>query len=316
MPRRPKPLPPGLRPGAFTVAQAARLGAGPERLRRGDAERIGFGVYRLRGAPTTELDLAAALLHDLPGAVLSGRSAARARDFPLPQDLQGWSVGDPIEVTIPPWCSPTHRADVVTHRAEIPEAHRRRFQGVPITSCERTWLDLAADLDLPDLVSIGDYLVRVPRPELEGRIEPFSTPDLLAAVVEDGARRPGVRSARAALGLVRIGADSPRETELRLALGEAGVPEPLLNVPIVGPGGRRLHEPDLQWPRFRVAAEYEGEHHRTPEQIARDIDRAETIRRIGWREVRIVAPHMSHGAAEAVHRIVDALVDGGWEGRP
>ncbi|GAA1719882.1 hypothetical protein [Brachybacterium phenoliresistens] len=316
MPRRPKPLPPGLRPGAFTVAQAARLGAGPERLRRADAERIGYGVYRLRGATTTELDLAAALLDDLPGAVLSGRSAARARGFPLPQDLQGWSVGDPIEVTIPPWCSPTHRADIVTRRAEIPEAHRRRFQGVPITSCERTWLDLAADLDLPDLVSIGDHLVRVPRPELEGRIEPFSTPDLLAAVVEDGAGRPGVRSARAALGLVRIGADSPRETELRLALGEAGVPEPLLNVPIVGPGGRLLHEPDLQWPRFRVAAEYEGEHHRTPEQIARDIDRAETIRRIEWREVRIVAPHMSRGADEAVHRIVDALVDGGWHGRP
>lgn len=315
MPKHPDPLPRELRPGAFSTAQAVRLGVTRGRLRRADVERIGHGVFRVRGAVTTELDLAAAVLDGAAG-VLSHRSAARARGFPLPSHLQRWELGDLIDVTVPGAHGAMRRSGVVTHRADVPEEQRALLSGVPITSLERAWLDLADAVDLTCLVSIGDHLVRHPRQELEGRFEPWSSPELLGAAVDSAAGRPGIRAARTALGLVRIGSDSPKETELRLALGAAGVPEPLLNVPIIGPDGRTWHEPDLQWPQFMVAAEYEGSHHRTPAQIARDIDRAETVRRLGWREVRIVQAHMRRGAAEAVRRVVAALVEGGWGGRP
>ncbi|MDO5661101.1 MAG: hypothetical protein Q4G40_00255 [Brachybacterium sp.] len=92
----------------------------------------------------------------------------------------------------------------------------------------------------------------------------------------------------------------------------AGLPEPQLNVPIVSADGTVLHEPDLQWATFAVAVEYEGAHHRTGEQLDRDIARADTIRRIGWDEIRVTAKHMKNGARQAVTRIRNALQARGW----
>lgn len=63
--------------------------------------------------------------------------------------------------------------------------------------------------------------------------------------------------ARAACAHVDGGAQSPRESLLRLALTRAGLPRPVTQGRIVE-GGRLVAQVDLVYRRYRVAVEYEG----------------------------------------------------------
>ncbi|GAB3538260.1 hypothetical protein GCM10027403_24220 [Arthrobacter tecti] len=188
--------------------------------------------------------------------------------------------------------------------------------GVNVTTRERTWLDLAARLPVHDLVVIADHLIRIPRSNLEGRSEPHSTLERLQDMINRHAGKRGVRRAREALALARIGADSPPETLLRLALVDAGLPEPKLNVPISDEAGNEHHQPDLSYPEYRVGIEYEGSGHSDPEQVARDIARAERYGRLGWAEVRISKRHMVNDAKAAVAKVRSALIAAGWRPCP
>ena len=100
------------------------------------------------------------------------------------------------------------------------------------------------------------------------------------------ARGRGAACARRALRDVRVGAESPMETLLRLLLLRAGLPEPQLN-PAVDVGDGILH-PDLLYPEWRVVLEYEGDGHRTDQrQWRRDIARREAFESAGWRVIRV-----------------------------
>ncbi|MDF2498811.1 MAG: hypothetical protein K0Q86_2443, partial [Arthrobacter koreensis] len=72
------------------------------------------------------------------------------------------------------------------------------------------------------------------------------------------------------------------------------------------------HEPDLGYPKYRVAVQYEGAGHSDPEQVARDISREERTRALGWTEVRISRRHMVDGARPAVEKVRAALWAAGW----
>ncbi|MCW2132448.1 hypothetical protein B0G38_001611 [Arthrobacter sp. VKM Ac-2550] len=185
--------------------------------------------------------------------------------------------------------------------------------GLFLTTRVRTWLDLAQSLPLDDLVVIADHLVRVPRPNFENRYEPYATPFELGNMIARHPRKKGVRILRDALQLVRIGADSPPETQLRLAMVRAGLPEPRVNERIVDDMGNMLHPPDLSITEFRIAIEYEGQGHSLPDQIDRDIGRTERTLAAGWIEVRISKRHMAHGAKLAIDKIVSALIEQGWK---
>ena len=106
---------------------------------------------------------------------------------------------------------------------------------------------------------------------------------------------PGIRKARLALEQARVGADSAPETRLRLALENAGLPEPQLNVPTELSAGV-VRQPDLGYPEHKVAVEYEGEGHSEAAQIVRDIAREEDFARAGWILVRISKRHMENEA--------------------
>jgi hypothetical protein len=145
-------------------------------------------------------------------------------------------------------------------------------------------------LDL--LVIVADHLVRIPRPWFEGREKPYCTLDELARLIERHPGKSGSRLARNALELARVGADSPPETRLRLALLRADLPEPLLNCPIVDEAGNVWHSPDMSLPKYRIAIEYEGDPHNQPKQVRRDIRRAENVAAARWDEIRISGDHM------------------------
>lgn len=217
-----------------------------------------------------------------------------------------------IHITRPAGSAQMRRSGVIAHRSQLQEDEVTVVDGIRVTTRERTWLDLAEMLSVDELVVIADHLIRIPRPQFEGRTEPYATRDELARMIERHKGKRGVCKARAALDLSRVGADSPPETELRLAIFRAGLPEPLVNEPITDSWGNSGHCPDLSFRKYRIAVEYEGEVHAEPEKVESDILREERVLAAGWTQVRISKRHMKNGAREAVGKVRSALIQAGW----
>jgi hypothetical protein len=166
-------------------------------------------------------------------------------------------------------------------------------------------------MSIDELTVVADHLVRLPRPEFEGRTEPYATLDELADMLDRHKGTPGIQKARLALEQARIGADSAPETRLRLALESAGLPQPELNVPTVLADGV-VRQPDLAYAQFLVAVEYDGDGHSDTGQIVRDIAREEDFARAGWTLVRLSKRHMVNDARSAVAKVRTALINRGW----
>ena len=92
------------------------------------------------------------------------------------------------------------------------------------------------------------------------------------------------------LDLVDGGAESPRETWLRLLLINAGLPRPQTQIAVYDRRGRLVARLDMGWEDVHVAVEYDGGHHRTDErQFAWDITRMEMLHNAGWIVIRVTA---------------------------
>ncbi|MGP9538394.1 hypothetical protein ACT3SP_10290 [Brachybacterium sp. AOP43-C2-M15] len=308
----------------FTRSEALAAGVHPERLRRSDLVRLRRGLFAVRGHDVLERDIALAVCRSDPRAVVVGPSAARLHGMPLPRELEAQSR--PVHIALPTgrngsddvvrWRHLSLAAqDVEVRRFAAPRPGGGWDQSVMgalrLSSRPRTWRDLAADLSHDRSVSIGDSLVRTPRPEFDhGRTAPWCTLEELRA--QCTGRHTGAleRAARD----VRVGADSPTETLLRLAFQDAGLPAPRLNERLRADDGSPLHTPDFHWEQYRVCAEYDGAPHNADEQVARDIRRARRAARAGWTEVRLHAADLRSGCAGAIREVSTALQRAGWPG--
>jgi hypothetical protein len=112
----------------------------------------------------------------------------------------------------------------------------------------------------------------------------------------------GVEKARLALAEMRVGADSFPETFLRLALLDARLPEPELQLRL-DPGDRRSPAADLGYRRFRLAVQYDGAPHLTRAQQSKDIRRDEAFRRAGWAYFKANADDLAEGFESLISRI-------------
>ncbi|GAA1124518.1 hypothetical protein GCM10009670_14890 [Citricoccus alkalitolerans] len=239
---RRRPLPEDLCAAPFTHGEAKAHGVSIDRLLASDVQRFAHGLYRHRplelrrwadlGLPDPEHGLdpqSLAALLEATGGALSHQSAAHLYRIPLPP----WLADEPdLQITGPGPELRSRRPGISGHRRPLDPADVVVRHGLPCTGPERTWLDLASLLrpgQEAHLVAAGDHLVK--HPWLNGgRMEPVSTPwDLERALIRVG-RFKGVRLARAALPRIRVGADSPTETLVRLTLVDAGLPEPELQV--------------------------------------------------------------------------------------
>ena len=72
----------------------------------------------------------------------------------------------------------------------------------------------------------------------------------------------GLRQLETALDLVDAGAQSPKETWLRLLLIRAGFPRPQTQIPVLSADGYRRYYLDMGWEDIKLAVEYDGEQHR------------------------------------------------------
>lgn len=186
--------------------------------------------------------------------------------------------------------------------------------GFPVADPASTWLQLAATpgVSLDELIIVADHLVLVPEYVNPADPRPFVTLDELRMRMAGYSGR-GARRAREALEHVRVGSESRRETQLRLAIVRAGLPEPELNQVIYSKTGERIGRADKVYRRYKLIVEYDGQQHRTDSvQYDRDMTRTEEFIRADWFPLKIRKEEMRNGAAEATRRVERALRERGW----
>ena len=301
--RPPAPLPAHLSAAPFTVHEARGAGLSAARLRSSDLETAGRLLYLPTGWEFELRGLARALSAATPGAWISHLTAATLHGLWLPAWYRGCRE---LHLSKPKALPPVRRTGVVGHTVLAFEDEVMVMDGIRISTPARTWLDLARLLPLEDLVAVGDQLVRRPRPELEGRTEPWATLSQLHAIMKRHPKLKGIVKAREAAQLIRPGADSAPETFLRLALTAAGLPEPELQVRIVA---EDPYSPaaDLGYRKHRMAIQYDGGHHLTREQQSRDNRRDEAFNSAGWRYFKFNADDLADDFRRAVCRVRHAL---------
>ncbi len=311
---------------AFTVRDARAFGVGRRRLRGSDLRAPFHGVRIAAGEAPAAADPDAD-----PFARQRLERIARARDYaprlhtghffshhtaaaiwggplPIELDAQGTpAAGAHLTLHV---CArgpvPLPRAAGVTrHRTRDDYTSIREHEGFRVSSPAATWASLGA-LSTPQLVALGDYFCRRWRPGIGRRDvgrEPLATVDDLRAAAEAG-RRIGAMRLRAALERIREDAWSPRESQLRCLLVDAGLPEPQLNVDVFDETGRFLACVDLAYLRERVAVEYHGLHHGA--QWALDVERAAALRAAGWTVIEVTYP-LLRDPGRLAHRVAAAL---------
>ena len=163
--------------------------------------------------------------------------------------------------------------------------------GMPVTTPERTALDIACRYSVDEAVAAIDALWRATHMKM-------ADVDLL---VERHRGRRGIRRARTVLGLVDPGAESPKETWLRLLLIRNGFPRPQTQIPVRNEFGVLIAELDMGWEELKVSAEYDGAHHRTdPKIVMKDIRRQEEVTEAGWINVRVTGLDTEAGIVRRV----------------
>lgn len=290
---------------AFTPAEASVLGVSRDRLKRRDlvapfhGVRVSADADAAKEPPTQEDEDPWPALKAIATArarayaavagthvVFSHVTAARLWGFPLPARLERDLR---VHVSVKHQSERPQAKGVVAHLMPRDVLGPLRRHGLPVTPPIETFCALAHVLTVPELVGIGDHLVR--------RIRPDATLEQLDAAVRRSAGRYGARKLREALALVRPRTDSSRETELRLVLVDAGMPEPMVNYPIRDVAGQLIRHGDLAYPELKVLVEYDGEQHRVDdEQYRRDKEQLERIIAAGWLVVHVLKGHMSEPA--------------------
>ncbi|KDO93302.1 endonuclease domain-containing protein [Mycobacterium avium] len=240
--------------------------------------------------PTLPLRIRAAWLWSGRTAVIAGAAAAAVHGAAWIPDAV------PIELIHHNTRAPD---GVLIRRDGLCPGETQICDGLAVTTPERTAFDIGRR---------GAVRSAVVRLDSLARATGFKVDDVLR-VAGAHPRSPGLRRLEAALGLVDPGAQSPRESYLRLLLIDAGLPRPQTQVPVPGADGLPVAYLDMGWPEWMVAVEYDGDHHRTDRrQYVKDIRRLEMLEQLGWVVVRVVAEDRP---ADIVRRVRAALAKSG-----
>jgi hypothetical protein len=297
------------RGGVFTVADARRAGYRPDQIRvavaTGAWRRMRRGIYVTAAVwaaasdneRTRHLLVAVATLTALgPGPVLSHSSAARFHRVVLPRSgsdvvrltqADQWRIGRGYRIAA----------------AALPEEDVVDTGPFAVTGVARTLVDCAREWTLADAVVTLDAAL------FQKRVR---RPDLQAAVLQQS-HWLGIGEAARAVGLADGRAESPLETLGRLALLEAGLPRPELQVELHGPRGF-VARVDGWYEEAAVALEFDGRVKyfdprggRSPAEVAWEEKRREdAIRALDVRVVRVVQADLPrlHGPAEQLRHLL------------
>lgn len=293
------PLPVHLAGRPFTLESSRSAGLDHNRLRHNDVEHISRGLYRPAAWDFCLEHAARALSEATPGAWISHVTAARLQSSLLPAWL---SDSSELHLSKPTLLPGARRKGIHGHRLIVKPGEVEFVEGIWISTRARTWLDMSRLLPLADLVAMADQLVRLPRPELEGREGAYSTIEELRDMVARHPNLQGVVRARQALDLARVGSDSAPETFLRLAMFDAGLPEPELQLALY-PGDPRSPSADLGFRQRRIAIQYDGGHHLMEAQRLSDRRRDKAFEAAGWTVIIVDKADQKDSFAAAIRKI-------------
>jgi hypothetical protein len=199
---------------------------------------------------------------------------------------------------------PQHAGLVVHGRRLGPDdvvAHR----DLRVTSGAQTFLDLAPLLPPWELVAVGDALFRLDHLTPEGLAERLARADRVRGVVR----------ARDCAPLLSPKAMSRPESVMRYWLVRSPLPDPQPQVPVRDRWGREVAHADLGYEEWKVALEYEGQHHADIDQFGLDIDRYSLMGADGWLVLRFAKRHL-RGPSVVIDRTRRALISRGWRPPP
>jgi very-short-patch-repair endonuclease len=243
-------------------------------------------VYVRRGQPLTlRQRTVAAWMWSHRQGVIAGLSAA------------AWHGSKWVDAHLPVeliWSNLRPPRGVRTYDMKIDADEFRVVASLPVTTPERTAFDIGRRGAIGAAIAHLDALIQATA---------VKVPDIAQlADRHRGAR--GLRQLETALELVDPGAQSPKETWLRLLLTRAGLPRPATQIPVQIPADGRLYYLDMGWEDLMIAVEYDGEQHRLDRwQYTRDIRRREALERLGWIVIRVVC---GDEPADILRRVRDA----------
>ncbi|MGV0789997.1 hypothetical protein ABQF33_24135 [Mycolicibacterium sp. XJ2] len=126
--------------------------------------------------------------------------------------------------------------------------------------------------------------------------------ELWRAAIRQAGRR-GIVAVRDLLPLADARAESPMESEARLAMIDGGLPMPELQYEVVD-GNGQLRRLDFAWPDFGVAVEYDGiDWHTEPDVVRNDRRRQLALQDVGWTVIAIVFDDVRHRPSDLVARV-------------
>ena len=298
-------LPQSLSGRPFAVSTAMIEGVSPSRLRSSDLDAPFWGVRSANGFTDDLVGRAFAYFsRSSELAILSHVSAAQLFGMPLPTRFQ---ADVRLHVAVPPDMRAPRGRGVVGHHLRLHPTDVLIRDGIRTTTQARTLCDLASILKEEDLLAVADYLIwwrrsdadRVPIAEIEAAIGRHPT-------------SRGMARARAVFPKSSDRADSAPESKIRYRILLAGLPAPSVNLNVYDAGGRFLAMPDLSYPKYRMALDYEGDHHRTDiEQWEKDIHRVPRLEDAGWHHTRISRRDL-RDSTDFLDRLARNLRARGW----
>ena len=236
----------------FTVRQAASAGIGRGRVSARDLDRPFRGVRSVEAAQTSLERVAAFAPRLHRGQLIGGETAMRVWGYPHPGI---WKIGDPIVVVVATGSARVRSHGVTGLRLAAGRAQPWRVDEIPVIDpvaalfmCAATLTDDQVVITLDALISEADNYpgLRAGRPH-------FTVSDIEQRLRAWG-RFPGSRRIREGLSRARDAVESPKETETRLILVAAGIPEPVVQYEI-RENGLLIARSDMAYPDRKIAVE-------------------------------------------------------------
>jgi len=277
----------------LTRAAALRDGLDPDvlraALRRQELQPLQRGVYHQgRGAPPLQRARAAVLAVAEPGAAASHTTAARVHGLVVPE-------GGPEHVTLPRSERRPHRDRLRLHTARLHPADLMKVAGVAVTAPARTLVDLCRCLGRTDAVWA------VERALAAGVV----TAEHMEWAAIRLARTPGIVMARARFRAARPSSGSALETEARLVIVDAGLPEPEPQVEVELPNGRHAYL-DLAYPDLGIGIELDGRDHERVDALFHDRWRQNGVLSAEWMLLRFTWRDVRYDTARMIDTIARA----------
>jgi hypothetical protein len=178
---------------------------------------------------------------------------------------------------------------------DLHERDRRRHRGIPVTSPERTLLDLAATM--PDMP--------LRRAMSRAQALRLTSPRQLAAILDRTTVRPGRRRYVRVLAARPPATRSELEDRVHDLILAGGFIAPDVNVPLWIAGRRVI--PDFRWPEQRLVVEADGhEWHGNPQARIDDAERQALLEAHGERVVRVDWKQATVHIAQTQARLIAA----------